>query len=747
MDISLIHAGLLGGMALAIVPLIIHLVMKQTPKRVIFPALQLIRQRHKRSTKRLKIKNWLLLAARMALVALMALALARPALNARVPLGDREVPTALSMVIDTSLSMGYTDRGKTRLAEAKELAMEVLRKLPESSQVYVIDSGLPGVPAPTSPSAARKRINDLALRPANRNLNAAIEQGYAALAESRRDLPRREVYILTDLARSSWELGRPIGGRDAAETELGSEIPTYVIRLAPEEVRNVAIVAIEAGPVESGDLEQGGAFEVRGTIRNVGPAETRVVEFFLDGKRRAQEEVELPADGQVEVRFRTPANLEEGVHQGELRLSGTDPLPFDDRRFVTFQARPSFDILIVYDEEPSEETRNIDAWFIANALDPYGFGRPHRVEQLASNRLQGKFPKPLKEYSCIFLNNVERLPESCWNQLVTYVREGGGLVIGLGHRVDPANYRAAVAARLLPGTLEEVKAIPGGTSFGEIADPSHPMFDGLSRELAADLSLIPVRKYLAVTPSEATQVLIRYQDGAPALIERLVPGPQPGRVLLWTTPLSRRVDADDPAAWNEFPITGWSFLALLDRTIPYLAGASNTRLNFEAGEDVDLPILPGERSASYVVQGPEGSDLDERINPPREAPSLVVVAPQALGNWSVYSAEAGTPAGPPDLGFSVNPRPEESTFTLLNQEDLVGLFGDEESFALADSPEKLEREIRNVRVGREIFPWLMALILLLVTVENYLANRFHRESPTSTPVVRNTTRGQAVATG
>ncbi|CAN5709644.1 hypothetical protein BH23PLA1_BH23PLA1_13040 [soil metagenome] len=745
MDISLIHAGLAAGAALAVIPLIIHLVMRQTPKRVIFPALQLLRQRHKRSTKRLRIKNWLLLAARMALVALMALALARPALNARVPLGDREVPTALAMVIDTSLSMGFTDRGKTRLAEAKDLAGEVLRKLPESSQVYVIDSGLPGVPAPSSPSAARKRINDLALRPANRPLNAAIEQGYAALAESPRDLPRREVYVLTDLARSSWELGRPVGGRDAAEKTLQSEIPTYVIRLAPEEVRNVAIVAVEAGPVESPDPEQGGAFEVRGTIRNIGPAGSRVVEFLLDGKRRAQEEVELPADGQVEVRFRTPTNLEEGIHQGELRLSGTDPLPFDDRRFVTFQARPSYDILIVYDEEPRNETRNIDSWFVANALDPYGFGRPHRVEQLATNRIQNQFPKPLKDYACIFLNNVERLPEACWNQLAAYVREGGGLVVGLGNRSDPANYSGAIAGRIMPARIEEVKAPPGGTAFGQIADESHPIFDGLARELAADLSLIPVRRYAAVTPSEATQILLRYQDGAPALVERLIPGPQPGRVLLWTTPLSRRAEADDPAAWNEFPITGWSFLALLDRTVPYLAGASGMRLNFEAGEDVDLPIAPGERASSYVVQGPEGSDLAERINPPREAPSLVVVAPQALGNWIVTAAESGTPTGPPDLGFSVNPRPEESTFTPLNKEDLVVLFGDEESFALADSPENLQREIRNVRVGREIFPWLMALILVLVTVENYLANRFHRDSPAAGAAPPS--RGRAVAAG
>ena len=88
MQFSLIHAGMAAGAALAALPVILHLFMRQTPKHVIFPALRLIRERQKRSKKRLRVKNWLLLLARMAILALMALALARPRLYSQVPLGD-----------------------------------------------------------------------------------------------------------------------------------------------------------------------------------------------------------------------------------------------------------------------------------------------------------------------------------------------------------------------------------------------------------------------------------------------------------------------------------------------------------------------------------------------------------------------------------------------------------------------------------------------------------------------------------
>ena len=49
MEFSLIHAGLAAGAALAALPVILHLFMRQTPKHVIFPALRLIRERQKRS--------------------------------------------------------------------------------------------------------------------------------------------------------------------------------------------------------------------------------------------------------------------------------------------------------------------------------------------------------------------------------------------------------------------------------------------------------------------------------------------------------------------------------------------------------------------------------------------------------------------------------------------------------------------------------------------------------------------------
>jgi Aerotolerance regulator N-terminal len=245
MNISLLHAGLAAGAALGAIPIILHLFMRQTPKHVIFPALRLIRERQKRSKKQLKVKNWLLLAARMLLLMLMALALARPSLNSETSLGDREVATARAFVFDTSMSMQYTERGSDRLTEAKLRANEILKKTTDDSEIFVIDSADPVKPPALTPVSARKRIDALTLRAANRPLNAAVVQASQVVAAS--NLPRREVYVLTDLAGSAWELGssRTIEELEKIRKEKKG-VKTYVLKLTPKEViKDVAVIAAE----------------------------------------------------------------------------------------------------------------------------------------------------------------------------------------------------------------------------------------------------------------------------------------------------------------------------------------------------------------------------------------------------------------------------------------------------------------------------------------------------------------------
>jgi hypothetical protein len=450
------------------------------------------------------------------------------------------------------------------------------------------------------------------------------------------------------------------------------------------------------------------------------------VEFYLDGvPRDEKKQVVLPANGEMEVKFLTP-KLDPGVplHQGFVRLVGApDPLEFDDVRYFTLKVQPALRVLVV-------SNLSDDGRYIADALDPpllpEGTARAFRVDRIRTEAFAAQNRDALKDYHAVFLNNVQELNESEWGRLNAYVHDGGGLVIGLGHLCNSENYNIGNASQLLPATPKE-SAVKVDTTFGKVTDLTHPLFRRYTREIDAQLAQVPVFRYWPVAVPQGSRVLLAFADGKPALVERTFKNAKTGRVLLWTTSLARRPDPKSPAAFNEFPLPeagGWSFYVVMNQTVPYLAGTSNERLNYEAGEDVILPIDPTKRFKNFTVRNGDGKTTD-RLTPPATSDALVIVAPQPVGPWTVTAS--GGDGGKETQGFSVNVPIRETQLAALEKADLDVLFG-KDGYQVAESPEDLIRLVKIVRVGQEMFPWLMALILILVTLENLLANRFHRES-------------------
>lgn len=77
---AFLNSALLIGLVAVAVPVILHFLLRQKPKRLLFPALQLIEQRRKQNVRRLKLRHFWLMLLRMLVFAGIVLAVARPAL-------------------------------------------------------------------------------------------------------------------------------------------------------------------------------------------------------------------------------------------------------------------------------------------------------------------------------------------------------------------------------------------------------------------------------------------------------------------------------------------------------------------------------------------------------------------------------------------------------------------------------------------------------------------------------------------
>ncbi len=147
---------LLGGLVLTGIPVLLHLIVRQKPKRLPFPAFRFLVQQQRSNLRKLRLRHLLLLALRIFLIAAMCLLLARPRLFHQVLGLDGERPVQAVLVVDTSASMEYrSSDGKTRLAQAQERGHELLNDLPAGSQVAIVDSA--GAGQSTAGMAVRAR--------------------------------------------------------------------------------------------------------------------------------------------------------------------------------------------------------------------------------------------------------------------------------------------------------------------------------------------------------------------------------------------------------------------------------------------------------------------------------------------------------------------------------------------------------------------------------------------------------------
>jgi hypothetical protein len=205
---------LLGGLLLVGVPILLHLIMRQKPKHLLFPAFRFLVRRHRTNLRKLQLRHFLLLLLRVLLLAAIVLALAQPKISSQFLPFTADQPVAAVLVIDTRPSMGYVIEGKggsiDLLERAKRRARELLNELPDGSRVAILDTAHPNRNW-TTLDKAHQRIDQLRLRPDNFSVSERLGDAYDLLDKLTRDqdenarkLPRF-IYVFSNRTQSSWD--------------------------------------------------------------------------------------------------------------------------------------------------------------------------------------------------------------------------------------------------------------------------------------------------------------------------------------------------------------------------------------------------------------------------------------------------------------------------------------------------------------------------------------------------------------
>jgi len=139
---------LFGSVALAI-PVLIHLVRREKSEIIHFSSLMFLLKVPKRSIRQQKIKNLLLMALRLLILALLVGAFARPYMTQPAPSARNLTSTrGTVLLLDTSYSMQYGNNFEKLKAEAKK-RIDSLRA-GDRMAIVTFDENASVIAAPTS---------------------------------------------------------------------------------------------------------------------------------------------------------------------------------------------------------------------------------------------------------------------------------------------------------------------------------------------------------------------------------------------------------------------------------------------------------------------------------------------------------------------------------------------------------------------------------------------------------------------
>jgi hypothetical protein len=616
---------MLGLLALGSVPIIIHLLNLRRYQVVRWPAMAFLLKAQVKTRQRLRMENLLLLVARTLAVLLFAIATCRPFLpSAEALAGLGPEHRHLYILIDNSASMGYQEGISTLLSRAAREAESAVDNAVRADDPVTVVVGcdeqrrrngrpLALLRGTRDHAKVKETLARIAAGPSDARMDPAAALAEVASVVEPGDA-RRTLLVLSDFPQSDWGNSGDEGGKsaEAIRTQLDRlETLRFDLHgafrfLGDPDPEDVAVLSV--GPADGRAPAEGypASFEV--AVGNNGPAPVQVeVRFLVDRNEIGAQRVSLrgrparaPSPETARVSFHWSGAA--GSHYAEAQVSSPgNRLRANDRRGHAFLVRDRIRARLVDGDPAPADGRRAETWLLEMALSLRRGVAPVDVRVVSTADLDRRIDE---SEDVVVLANVDRIPDAAWDRLEAFVRRGGGLLVFLGDRVDPALWNAAArrpsTEDLLPARLGPAPRLkPDEPVSLDLEASRHPALKDLTDPRAGtsfDPPLVSGWWPVLVPPEPGAEVLLRLRDldRSPYLIER---HHGRGRVLLCTS--TADLDWCGPSLL---------FAPFVQELVSYLASAGDERRDLVVHEPVVAEVPDAARSITVSFSEKPGSE-------------------------------------------------------------------------------------------------------------------------------------------
>jgi len=726
---SFLKPLMLFGLLSALVPIIIHLIHKRRPRKQAFGAIEFVIRSVQRVQRRWRLKRFLLLAARVALLAALALGAARPLIGqSGEQLSSSSGPERIAVVIDASLSMrARPEDGRSAFEQAIKKARTIIQGMgPEDQMTLVLAQQKPLVLLPNLSASKPELLQALKqAKPSYSYVNIASAVSVAGqLLSSGSSKPeatpdeerQNRIVVLSDLAAHGFQQAAGLEG------DVALNILDVFEDLEPEERNNYGITEL-------------GVQVVPGNQNNTVQSRIRIRSFL-----GAQESVDtsmgksidligpkgVVTEASVSV---TPGNLTEKTLEHAFAVGGRfgisvqlDPdfLAEDDIRYAQVDVQDRVQSLII-DGAPSGLPKEDEIFYLERALSTGAKDQPPPRIIIADDIAT----EDLSKYRVVIMAGLSSLSAEDGRRISEFVERGGGLLITSTENLDVDQYNA-VLGRVLPRALRGLKrraALDERSKDDDSAllsgiDSKHPIMNVFTGDALDGLKTTRTQAYYLLQPNRNrnAKVIAAFEDGQPALIEAKI---KKGRVILLTTSIDRDL--------SDLPIRP-AFVPLMRHLLLYLSDAlarPDERITFAGTQRM---IFRPKDVAQLEVIGPNGKTT--RLGELGQSESLAFEDTTEPGHYTVYSIRGAERTELSLENFSVNIDPRESDLSFLSPEEAIASLRGEDVENRKDASKDSALSFGSLSLSNpdRIAQMLLILMLLAFVFESFLTAERRRQT-------------------
>ena len=598
--ISLANPIALYGLLAALTPIIIYIILRRRRTEVPWGASYLLRRTLASKRKSSAWKQYVVLALRSLLLALIAWLICGPFRPRPEPrsLAPAMPPTPVHQVVllDHSVSMSVKTAVRSRLDRLKTALGAILASQRPGDRTTLVSLVAPRdklTPAPLagklSTAAARSALDGLALREGRLTPAAALARALAALAETPEAHAR--LYILSDFPPEVIaELPRLEWFRPAADARRIQVVPVGMIDPSNPAPASVAITNATFG---ADVLIAGVPTTLYADVVNYSDTETTARFQLTVDDLAAHEETAPLQPGQAKrlpfsVTFPAAgvASLELTARPGYLEAAS--------RLSLSVEVKDGLRLWLLADPPDAMNPDALDeAELLRRAMVASGQAEaPLEVTEVALFQLTRPIPD---DVDVVVIAGIRVVTEPIREPLRRFLRRGGGLLICMSPAVDIAAYNEAFGG-LTPFSLarpafEEVDPESFLTASLDLPKGAGGLLSEFAASSNGKLDAARIYNYMRLAPGATPAAApLRLSNGEPLLVHQPVGR---GNLFLFTSSFG--------ISWSSFPVNR-SFLPFLYRLLNAAARGSGFPRNLAPGQPF-VGTWPGAESVALSTPG------------------------------------------------------------------------------------------------------------------------------------------------